>query len=497
MKQRILKLFSSNLLLTIANLLRDVCIATFLGASTDTDLFFLAVSVPVLLITIASNAGRNIFVPMILHDADTVARLEIGGGVVRLVFRVCLVVFLSTLTLSAIAGWGAAQAGIQETTVRFCLVFISILPMYWVSAVLETLQGPLQAFDHYFVPGLLRLGLPLGLMAGSLFWGDALGIWGLIAGGAVASLISMLGLLWLLDRFRLWNPSRLDRTQTARVKAGFAALILAYSISYVGPVVDQWMAGTLGAGAVSLLGYSSRMIIGLSSLVAGSAAPVVLAFYCARLALHDVDAVAGFYRSFIRIIPWVGGFATLLVWMTSDMLVAILFEHGSISAKQGNDIARLMDLLALQFPFYFASVAAYTLISAIERNAYFIRLGLAMFLFKVAGNYVLMKLWGLDGIAIATVLVNVLSLGMMNHFLAGEGYYRYHWLDGCGLLLLSLVIVALACHPSGADWKVTFHNALTTLPYWMAILSGYVLLAAAVVVPAWRMMAWRKVAAAR
>src|SRR5450755_477407 len=60
---------AGNLVVTLCNLFRDVSVAATLGASRSADYFFLAISIPVLVIAVAGGAYRSVVVPFLVRKA--------------------------------------------------------------------------------------------------------------------------------------------------------------------------------------------------------------------------------------------------------------------------------------------------------------------------------------------------------------------------------------------------------------------------------------------
>ena len=72
-----LGLLAGNILVTVANLLRDVTLAGAFGAGVESDVLFLAISIPVFLVTVGTGAFRSIVVPALGRAiVSTAARFQ-------------------------------------------------------------------------------------------------------------------------------------------------------------------------------------------------------------------------------------------------------------------------------------------------------------------------------------------------------------------------------------------------------------------------------------
>jgi peptidoglycan biosynthesis protein MviN/MurJ (putative lipid II flippase) len=273
------KFLSGNIFLTTANLIRDTSIAAAFGRTLATDHFFLAVTLLIFLVTVFGNACRSVYVPTLQtamqqtpDQFEAIAR-RLSANNIR-----ALTMFAAALSIGAGLFSLLGQHFANTQMKHQALIMLEIIPMYALSAFIEGSQGPLQTRGRIFSPGLMRLGLPLGIIAGIVFDGDRLGVHAIALGGLIGSSVSAAAILFMLHRnnmFPLSSP-KLPPAIARAVRGGVLALLASSCIAYITPVIDIWMASMLGAGAASTLGYASRLTVGIASLLVGSLAPVFL-----------------------------------------------------------------------------------------------------------------------------------------------------------------------------------------------------------------------------
>lgn len=444
------KLLSSNVAVTLSNLLRDVAIAIAFGASTVTDNFFLAISIPIFLVTVASGAWRSVVLPLLARVlrqgqgaftrvVQRLSGLSIGGiGLIAVV----LLLFAAAALLGGWTGAPSPEAGAVSLPAFTMLV----IPMYCLVAFTELSQAPLQARNRLFVPSLTRVGLPVGLIAGALLLGDRLGVLALVPGGTFGALAGA-GVIGMLLAREGMLPGRASEPLPADVRhdlvLNFRALVIATSITYLSPLIGQWMASGLGPGAVSYLGYANRLTTGAIMMVTGSLAPVLLGFYASQVAGGGIGAVRGAFVSLSQVFAWIGCGMTLAAWLLSDYLVALVYQHGEFTSGDAQAVRVLVDCYALGFPFILAALASNTLISALSRNAVFVPICVALLVATIVANFVMMTWFGVAGIALATSLVYGLSLVLLNRYLQSAGglsLTMFEWLH----IAMPFGILALA-----------------------------------------------------
>lgn len=418
-------LLGGNAIVTVANLIRDVALASEFGAGREGDVLFLAMSIPLFLISVAANAFRSVTVPALSKSlTESLTAAQAMGR------RFLAIAGAGALGTSALLALGAGLLyyadflSIEEDTRRdFALFLAAIVPMYFLASLIELWQGPAQAWNRFLTPSLLRLGLPCGIALACLM-ADSASLLDIAIGGATGTLIATLGGLLLLKRLHIGpslqtSPLPVDVAITARTN--FLALVTATCITYANPLVDQWIAGTTGPGGVSMLGYASRLTTGLLGLVAAALSQGLLVHYSRHVGSGDHDGIKSTYRVLLRLAPWLGCLTTLAIWLTSDLGISLLYERGNFDAATTTRVATLVDLYALQFPIYWTSVAAFTLIWATSMNRIFLRIGVVLFIVNALCDVVFARAFGINGIALTTSVVYGLSGVLLHRTLRNAG----------------------------------------------------------------------------
>jgi putative peptidoglycan lipid II flippase len=424
LRHAFLSLFGGNALVTVANLVRDITLAAAFGAALDSDVLFLAISIPVFILTVAANAFRSVVVPA-LSRVQALGEPQfraVSGRFVQIAVVGTGLVVVCLLGLAAVVYYVELPWASSDHRKMFAVFFAAILPMYAGTAFVEFLQGPLQVVGKFLAPSLLKLGLPIGIIIGVLAFPN-MSIFSVSVGGCVGVLIAILGGVYLSSQKQILpalrtSPLPVDEGRIA--VSGFKALVAASLITYANPLVDQWMAGLGGAGATSMLGYANRLMTGVAALGAGAISQVLLIHFSRQAGDGDHAGITATYRLLIFTMPWVGCIATLGVWLTSDFLVSALYQRGNFDAADVRVVADLVNRYALQFPLYWTGIAPVTLAWALSMNKIFVRIGVILFLVNIIGDWVFLELFGVRGIPLSTTVVLLVSITLLNLSLRNE-----------------------------------------------------------------------------
>jgi putative peptidoglycan lipid II flippase len=100
---------------------------------------------------------------------------------------------------------------------------------------------------------------------------------------------------------------------------------------------------------------------------------------------------------------------TLLIAF-SRPLIRILFQRGAFTSFDTDIVSRVQACYALQIPFYVLSILFVRFISSVRRNDLLMYAAAMNLIVDITMNLVLMRIWGVAGIALSTSIVMFVSL---------------------------------------------------------------------------------------
>jgi putative peptidoglycan lipid II flippase len=439
------KLLAGNLIVTLFNLMRDIEIARTLGTSATADNFFLALSLPIFLVTLSSGSYRMVVIPFLMR-----ANLAVAGATQYPARRLNWLNLLGIAAISTVcaAAFGVAYFfvdGAQQS--HLILLMLAVLPMYALAAFTELSQGALQVFGSLVAPNLARAALPAGIVLGAIWLGSSTGAAGLVTGGTFGALVGAIATALQLSRHGAplrRTPVGLQPSEAHAFLGNFRAMIVASAVLALVPLIGQWLAALLGPGAVSALGYANRLTVGVASLVSGAVVPVLLSAFA-----HEAGTGGSADRSFFRTtIPfaWLGCGMTLLFWEFSASLIPLIYEHGQLTRSDARIVTLVANCFALQFPFLLASTTTTSLISALGLNRVFILINSIMLVTNITLTIGLMRPIGTAGVALASSLTYAVSLGLQFFALRRHGAIRIDF-ETLRSLMMPFGLLAIASLP--------------------------------------------------
>ncbi|CAN5893450.1 hypothetical protein BH11MYX4_BH11MYX4_45250 [soil metagenome] len=180
------------------------------------------------------------------------------------------------------------------------------------------------------------------------------------------------------------------------------------AVTRVNPVVDQLMAGLSGiVGAGTMLRYSGDVALVPTSLLQAALLPVLLSHLSDDFAKRDLST---FRRTVIRSLATVSALlvaATVIFWIFRAPILRFVFLRGEMDAE---GVDRMIHLL----PYHLVGLAPFGALLvlarahvALKNSGIMIGMGLLNAGCNAVFNVLLLKLMGLEGIALSTSCVHL------------------------------------------------------------------------------------------
>jgi len=300
---------------------------------------------------------------------------------------------------------GLAEAALPGLVLLLPLGMLTALQSAWMLAAGRHLNTLLDC-----IPTLSIAALVMALPGGGI---GAL-VWGTVAGSAL-HLLSLMA-----------APGRRDRQGAPRLGLsspqwrwfwqGFGIMVGGQALMSLTVVIDQFYAAGLGTGAIAMLGYANRilsLILGLAAIAVSRATLPIFAQVHAQEAQQEREQERERQRMRLRAVArlWtgilfaLGVLAMLASYAAAPWVVRLLYERGQFGAADTLAVAQVLRYGLPQIPFYFASMVLVSYALSARRHRLVFYSALIGCAAKIVGNLLLVPAFGVNGIALATMLV--------------------------------------------------------------------------------------------
>jgi len=392
----------------------SVVVASIYARGGAYEAFLLAMILPMLVAGIVGGAFRQACLPIYVRlrnqegllTADRLFRQCLQAAVLTLVALGVLLYFAGPFLISVIAG----DADTERLRIAIGLMRW-LTPLYLLSTLPEMLPLVLHADERFSVVSLAQAAVPLTTLGALVLYGSSRGVFPLVCGALVGSVIQGCVLLIAIRAAGHRFPLRLPLPQAAFRETVAQWLPAAGGMVFqqVTILVDQGMAAHLSPGNVASLAYAYRLIalpLGLATVSIGTAIFPVLSDLAGR------ERWAGFWRSTAR---WIragllaGILPTILLASISRPLIKLIYQRGQFGADDTLEVASVLVAYAGMIPFYIVGVIGVRAISILGMNRVILVVGICNLFTNIVGNLVLSHYLGVSGIALSTTFVYLIS----------------------------------------------------------------------------------------
>lgn len=431
----------------ILGLLRDIVIATLIGAGGAADAFFVAFKIPNFLRRLfAEGAFNQAFIPVLAEYAEKKTKAEI-----RILINAvagCLSLSLLGLTLLAMLAapllvWVFAPGFASDPAKQAMTAdLLRITFPYLLLISLTAFSGSiLNTWNRFAIPAITPVFLNLSLIGCALFLTPLVGsaaealAWGVLIAGMV-QLAFQLPFLAHEGLLPLPRP-RWKHEGVRRILRLMAPALFGVSVSQINLLLDTLLASFLTDGSVGWLYYADRLVELPLGVFGIAIATVILPALSRQHAAADTQHFAGLLDWAVRMVLLIGLPAAVALVLLAEPLLITLFQYGAMTAHDITMSARALQAYAL-------GLLAFMLIKVLAPG-YFarqntrtpVRIGIKAMAANMVFNLIL--IWPLAhvGLALATTASAFLNAAWLAIGLRKEGVL--HWSPGWGRYALQLL----------------------------------------------------------
>lgn len=382
-----------------ARIVQDAVIAWRHGASAEVDAYWFVINLVGWPVAVMLSTLTLVVAPAEATLAgDSSALRRFRGETLGLVLAAAAIAIplswwaLRAIVASPLTGLGAdaTALAVEGARVAFAVVplgLVGALLSAWLIASARRIVTLLEG-----LPALCLAALVIALPGTVLFWGTAASV--ALQVGALAACVHLAGGLPI---------PRLGFTSLAwrGIWRGAVAMLAGQVLFALIPLVDQFFAARLGEGVVASLNYANRLLLGLQGL-AGLALQRASLPLLSRLTTASPAQARRTAMCWAALSACAGVGIAVVVVSVADPALEWLFERGSFTTSDRQQVVTLLRWGALQLPVFLAGLALVTALAATRAMAFFAVAASAGFLVKLALNLALVREQGAIGLQMAT-----------------------------------------------------------------------------------------------
>ena len=400
---------------------KEIAVASVYGRSGAMDAFLAAALIPSLLVNLISESMNQALVPTLIRVREQEGADRAQELLSSSVLWMCL------LLGAACAGMALAARGFfpliashfAPAKLQLAVqLFYALLPVVLITGIATNCTAVLNTLDRFTLPALAPTVISVCVVFGALVFGGRFGIWAMVYSTLAGSLLHAVIVAGMMEargyRFRLrWH----GMTQATREVADqYGSVLLSSVVSSGGLLVDQAMAAMLIAGSVSALVYANRFVSVVLTLLAGAVSTAIVPHFSRMIAYHAWAGCRHTLRTWVRLTAVVSAPIAALLIAGARPLVRVALQHGQFGPRDTAVVASVLAMYAIQIPFFVTSRVYYRFLVAMRRTDLILYCGILNLGLDIVLNLVLMRWFGVAGIALATSLWTVSTF-----------FYLWYW----------------------------------------------------------------------
>ncbi len=413
----------------LASFISEAILAAYLGTGYQGDAYYMVSSVQQVIYPMLSVGIWNLFLPIYksrmannqMQQADSFANKTITFfSLISLVCVAVLIIF-SGPVVSLVA------PGFTGETKELCIKLVAIsAPMYLFIIAAAVYATMLQCHDKFFGSQIREVASHIPVILAAILCYKKFGVYALavalVAGGALRLLIELPFVDWgyrYKPDFKFKDPVFIDLLKK------LPSVLLVRGITQINGLVDKMMASTLPTGAISALNYGHRLMHVFSGLLSSA---VTTAMYPQIVELVSTGRRKELDKLLTRIFMI---FAVLMVPLTIGAfffrteIVSVVFQRGAFNDES-------VRLTSGVFCFYMLGLFVIAC-STVFSNLFYANgdtkkpmiVSIVNLVLNVGLNLILVRLMGVDGLALATSLSTIASFFLKIYL--GRPYVSLEW----------------------------------------------------------------------
>ena len=425
----------------------EAVLAAFLGTTYQSDAYYMVAGIQQVIYPMLSVGIWKVFLP-VYKEKITQGKTEEAYALTNkaITFFTLLslgaVTLLMTLTGPVVSLVAPGFAG-ETRTLCIRLVRLSA-PMYVFIIAAAVYASVLQSHNRFFGSQIREVASHIPTILAALFCYRRFGIeamaLALVVGGAVRLLVELPFVDWGY-RFR---PNLRFRSQDfMTMLKRLPSALISEGVTQLNALIDKAMASTLPEGTVSALSYGHKLMNVFSGLLSSAIATALYPQMVELIALKKEDELS---RLVVKIVDI---FCVLMIPVTvacvlfRTELVAAVFQRGSFGEASTALTSGVFALYSLGIFFIACNTVITNLFYGYGNTRTPMFISVANLVVNVALNLLLIRIWGVNGLALATTLSAAITF-----FVRVRAAERYVSLDHRKMLFTAarvLLASGIAC----------------------------------------------------
>ncbi|MBQ1734976.1 MAG: murein biosynthesis integral membrane protein MurJ [Lachnospiraceae bacterium] len=435
------------ILAKLAAFLSEVVLAAYLGTNYRSDAYYMVSSIQQVIYPMLSVGIWKVFLPVYkekITQGYTEQAYELTNKAISFftVISIAVVAMIMVLTGPVVS---IVAPGFEGETRELCIKLVRISsPMYVFIIASAVYASILQSHNKFLGSQIREVASHIPTILAAIFFYNKFGIEtmaiALVVGGAVRLIIE----LPFVDWGYKYKPDLKFRTKEfLTMLKRLPSALISEGVTQLNTLIDKAMASTLPEGTISGLNYGHRLMNVFSGLLSTAIATALYPQMIELIALKKEQELSKLVVKIINIFCVLMVPVTLACVLFRNELVAAVFQRGSFTAESTLLTSGVFALYSLGIFFIACNTVITNLFYGYGNTKTPMYISIANLVINVLLNLILIHLWGVNGLALATSLSAIITF-----FVRIKAAEKYVKLDNKKMIVTAvkvLIASAVAC----------------------------------------------------
>lgn len=343
---------------SILGLMSNVLLASYWGLSANFDTYFFVLSIPLFLSSLLSSSMSYRMTPVIssLEACKSDPKKIIVSSMAE-IFWIATIITILGMTLGSFFQSKLFPYDQKVQGMDFALLFTLGWIIFFAQVALGFFSAVLNGITRFYTANAINLCPYVGTLMFIGIFKETLTITHLLV-GLLFGIIMGLGISYILTRQLLLGSFK-ECLTLPLINSNYFRIfgsILATSCFSFQAISDAIWAIRTGTGNLSAINLSSRIIIGICSLIISGPSVLLIPIFTGLIKKSNADHFWKKYNSIIGIISLLGIILVLTILFFGSDLVALLFIRNKFRAVDAGITTNILTIMALGSIFMITSV---------------------------------------------------------------------------------------------------------------------------------------------
>ena len=400
--------------------LRDVLMAYEFGFSKSLDEFYLALLMPMFIVTVFCTPLGAAFVPFLSRIFEKNPGAKVDKIISHLVAIVLGVMFLVSIALYFLSPAVFETFQMTDPNATGSGSLLSLLTLASVilifSGVVILGNSVLMAKHRLIIPSAAQVVVPVIAIFALLLFGSSYGVVAVMAGMVVGQLINLIIIHYYLKSYGkslLPKYNAAMNHETSDLWRQYLPLLASAFFAGVILPIDTMLASTLANGNVSIFNLGMKIVLFISGLLGAVVSNIMLPYFSSIVEKHHAGMVKKELSFFMLIATFASVPISVMLYLWSEQIVNLIFYSKTFIESDLVAIQSVMQYSVVQIPFFISNVLLLKYATATRHLRVITISAFVGLVLNVGVSLLLMPKMGVSGIALATSVAMIMSSALV------------------------------------------------------------------------------------